>query len=280
MSERNSMLCPNCRKLISLDEDECPYCGLKKPGSRWNLSFLNRIAGGNFDAVKILIALNIAYYITSLLISPFSSGGMGSLFNILSPGDKSLFFLGASGTIPIGYYGRWWTLISASFLHAGILHLLLNMMALWQMGYFVLREYGLSRFVTIYLFTGAGGFLASYLAGIPFTLGASASICGFIGAIIYYGKSRGGFYGDMIYRQAMGWVVGLAVFGFIIPGINNWAHGGGLLSGLLLSHLLGYEERRNENLFHRTLALTAIAGTVLIIAWALAQTFFAMTNMP
>lgn len=278
MSERNSMLCPNCRKLISLDEAECPYCGLKKPGSRWNFSFLNRLAGGNVDAVKIIIAVNIVYYIISLLLNPLSSGGAGSIFTLLSPGDNSLFFLGASGTIPIGYYGRWWTLISASFLHAGIIHLLFNMLALWQMGYFVLREFGLSRFIILYLLTGAGGFFVSYLAGIPFTLGASASICGFIGAIIYYGKSRGGFYGEMIYRQAMGWVVGLAVFGFIIPGINNWAHAGGLLSGIVFSHLLGYSEKKSETLFHRTLGLALILGTVAILMWALAQTLLALSS--
>lgn len=278
MSERNSMLCPNCRKLISLDEAECPYCGLKKPGSRWNLSSLNWLAGGNIDAVKIIIAVTVAYYITSLIISPLSPGGAGSIFTILSPGDNSLFFLGASGTLPIDYYGRWWTLISASFLHAGIIHLLFNMLALWQMGYFVLREYGVSRFFTLYLLTGAGGFFVSYLAGIPFTLGASASICGFIGAIIYYGKSRGGFYGEMIYRQAMGWVVGLAVFGFIIPGINNWAHAGGLLSGILFSRLLGYRERKSETILHRMLALTAILATISTLAWALTQTLLAISS--
>jgi rhomboid protease GluP len=108
----------------------------------------------------------------------------------------------------------------------------------------------------------------SLLAGIPFTIGASASICGLIGAIIYYGKSRGGFYGQAIYKQAMGWIVGLVIFGLLIPGINNWAHGGGVLAGVLLGFLLGYQERRRETMMHRVLGVACIFLTIAALLWA------------
>jgi len=271
MSPRNSILCPNCRKLISLDEEKCPYCGLVSPGSFLKKNILGRFTSRQVDAVKWLIGINIAYYILSLVINPFLHQTLANPLAFFSPSQGSLFILGASGSLPIGGYGRWWSLIAASFLHGGILHLLFNMMALWQLGYFVLREYGLSRFIIIYIVAGAGGFFVSFIAGIYLTIGASASICGLIGSIIYYGKSRGGFYGESIYKQAMGWVIGLAVFGFIIPGINNWAHGGGLLTGILVSFLVGYQERNEEGFIHRAIASLCILLTAAALLWGLFQ---------
>ena len=259
-SERNSILCPNCRKLISQDEPFCPHCGLKKPGSRWRGGLLGRIGSGAVDPVKGIIYTNAAFYILALLLNPSSMGLSANPLLFLSPSEGSLFLLGGTGTLPIDHFGRWWTLVTASFLHGGILHIVFNMMALNQLAPFIVEEYGFSRFFAIYTLTGIAGFFLSYVAGIPFTIGASASICGLIGAILYYGKSRGGFYGEGIYRQAMGWVVGLVLFGLIVPGINNWAHGGGLVTGVALGFLLGYDERKKEMGFHR-----AVGGLCLII---------------
>jgi len=179
----------------------------------------------------------------------------GGAFSFLSPSNQSLFLLGASGTIPVIQYHRVWTLISASFLHGGIMHIAFNMMALYQLGPFVLREFGFHRFINLYIITGACGFAASVLFGVPFTIGASASICGLIGSIIYYGKSRGGSYGEAIYKQAMGWVVGLIFFGIIFPGINNWAHGGGILSGILLAFLMGFNDNKQEKCLEQAFGL-------------------------
>ena len=268
------MLCPNCRKLISSDEPTCPYCGLSKPGSRLKMHLLNSFSATSADAVKIILYINVAFYIVSILLNPSALGLSANPMTFLSPSDKSLFFLGASGTIPIAGYGRWWTLVSASFLHGGILHIFFNMAALGQLGPFVLREFGVNRFVILYILTGIAGFFISYVAGVPFTIGASASICGLIGAILYYGKSRGGFYGNVIYRQAMGWVVGLVLFGLLLPGINNWAHGGGVISGILLAFLLGYYEKKGENIFHRVLAIGCIVMTTGILLWAVLQAVY------
>lgn len=269
------MLCPRCRKFISADEPACPYCGLRRPGAQKILqSGLSFIFSA--DPIKSIIAVNAVLFILSLLINPTSQGlGLNPL-TLLSPSDHSLLVMGATGTMPIDGYGSWWTLVSASYLHGGILHIFFNMMALMQLAPFVLSAYGLSRFVLLYVLTGIGGFLVSYLAGVPLTIGASASICGLIGAILYYGKSRGGFFGGLIYQQAMGWTVGLVLFGLFIPGINNWAHGGGLLSGLLVGYLAGYEERREEKGVHRYLAFFALVMTALILAWVLVRTFYVL----
>jgi rhomboid protease GluP len=267
--ERNSILCPNCRKLISADEPRCPYCGLVKPGGSAQRILSFRFIEGNRDWIRIILYVNVAFFLFSLILNP-SVPGLGiNPFTFLSPSNTSLLLLGATGTIPIDQLHRWWTLISASYLHGGLLHIFFNMLAFLQLGPFVLREFGFPRFFLIYTWSGVLGFLVSWLAGIPFTLGASASICGLIGATLYYGKSRGGLYGNIIYRQVMGWTVGLLFFGFMVPGINNWAHGGGLLGGILLGFLLGYEDRNRETPLHRILSGTTVFLTAGILVYDL-----------
>lgn len=266
MSERKSILCPNCRKLISMDEPACPYCGLVRPGLHNSAGIIRKIFLGS-DPIKTIIYVNIAFYVLSLVLDPRGLLG-GGTFNLLSPSNQSLFLLGASGTIPVIGAHRFWTLISASFLHGGIFHILFNMMAFYQLGPFILREFGFHRFINLYIITGACGFTVSVLFGTPFTIGASASVCGLIGAILYYGKSRGDSYGEAIYKQAMGWVIGLIIFGLIFHGIDNWAHGGGLLSGALLAFVMGYKDNKQENAWIKLAAYACILMTAAILIWA------------
>lgn len=272
-AQRNSILCPNCRKLISLDEQACPYCGLLRPGMHDTAGKLRNIFFA-FGPVQTILYVNIAFFVLSLLIDPRGIFMGGSAFSFLSPSDQSLFLLGATGTFPVINFHRFWTLLSASFLHGGILHIVFNMMALYQLGPFVVREFGIHRFVNIYILTGVVGFAVSVLFGVHFTIGASASICGMIGAIIYFGKSRGGSYGEAIYKQALGWVIGLIIFGFLFSGINNWAHGGGLLSGLLLAYLMGYNDQKQESAWSKMLAYACILITAGVLIWAAVSSIY------
>lgn len=276
MSERKSILCPNCRKLISRDEPACPYCGLTRPGLHNTAGTVRKIFFGA-NPVMAIIYINIAFYVVALFLDPQGIFG-GGAFSLLSPSSQSLFLLGASGTLPVLGAHRFWTLISASFLHGGLLHILFNMMALYQLGPFILHEFGFHRFINLYIITGACGFAASVILGTPFTLGASASVCGLIGAIIYYGKSRGDSYGEAIYKQAMGWVIGLIIFGLIFKGIDNWAHGGGLLSGLLLAFLMGYNDIKPESAWSKMLAYACILITTVILIWAVVISFFSVSQ--
>ena len=142
------------------------------------------------------------------------------------------------------------------------------MMAFKQLAPFIIREYGTYRMAIIYTVGGVLGFAVSYLAGVMFTIGASAAVCSLIGAALYYGKSRGGPYGQAIYRQVGGWVLALFLFGFLVPGINNWGHGGGIVAGALLGFLLGYQERVKERFFHKTIAGICVILTVAVLGWA------------
>ncbi len=266
--KRRSILCPNCRKLISSDEPRCPYCDIARPGSWWKNSLLTRAFLGTDQFIKTIIYVNVGMYVLSLLLHPWSSGFSLNPLTLFSPGGESLLLLGATGTIPIDRLHRWWTLISANYLHGGIFHILFNMVAFRQLVPLVLREYGVNRGFILYTLSGVIGFGVSYLAGVKFTIGASAAVCGLIGATLYYGKSRGGIYGRAIYREIGGWALGILLFGFLMPRVNNWGHGGGIGAGILLGFLLGYKEIKREGLFHKILAGVCAVLTLLILALA------------
>jgi len=273
-NSRNSILCPNCNKLISGDEPVCPYCGVSRPGVWWKSMPVAKGLLGEERIIKTIIYTNVGMYLVSLLMNPARMGFSTNPFTFLSPSSNALILLGSTGTIPIDQMHRWWTLISANYLHGGILHILFNMIALYQIGPLVLREYGVGRFISLYTLGGVIGFLVSYLVGIRFTLGASAAVCSLIGASLYYGKSRGGTYGQAVYKQVSGWVVGLFLFGFLVPGINNWGHGGGIVGGIIIAYLLGYEERKRENLIHKSLGGICVVLTLAVLAWAVSSSFY------
>ncbi len=272
--KKRAILCPNCGKLISTSETICPHCGLSKPTSKWKNNPLTKGMADEKTLLWSIISINIGIYMLSLLLYPRAMGVAMNPLTMFSPSTQSLLLLGATGTYPVDQFGRWWSLVSANFLHGSILHILFNMLALRQLGPLVIREFGSYRMLIIYLVGGTAGFFVSYVAGVTVTIGASAAVCSLIGAALFYGKSRGGVYGQVIFRQVGGWVIGLFIFGLLIPGINNWGHGGGLIAGALLGMVLGYHEKTMENSNHKLIALVCVFTTVLILAWAVITTLF------
>lgn len=265
---RNSLLCPNCRKLISGSVDSCPFCGLKNPSSRLKNNALTRSIGDADQLTTILITLNVILFLVSVILTPTKTGFNFSPFSFLSPSSQSLFVLGSTGSIPLFQYDRWWTLITANFLHGSALHLIFNMLAVRQLAPLVIQEFGPYRTISIYILGGIGGFAISAFAGVRLTIGASAALCSLIGALLYYGKNRGGDYGQAIFSQIGGWAFGIAIFGFLVPGINNWGHGGGLVCGAIIALILGYKEKKKENFSHKSLAIFCMIITLLALIWS------------
>jgi len=260
MTQR-AILCPRCRRLVGSEEAVCSWCGTSRSAAWWHLINWTQGGGAGDGLVKAIITLNVLYFALSLMLG--SGGGF------MSPGQTSLMMLGATGTLPINYYGRFWSLLSANYLHGGILHIIFNMMALRQLAPLVLSEYGPSRLLIIYTLGGIFGFGVSYFAGVAFTIGASAAVCGLIGAMLYYGKTRGGAYGNSVYREVGGWIFSLFLFGMIFPGINNWGHAGGVVGGVLIGMLVGYGDHRPETTIHKLLALVCAVATVGVLGWAI-----------
>lgn len=156
--------------------------------------------------------------------------------------------------------GEWWRIISSMFLHVGFLHLFMNMLALYYLGIAVERIYGSVRFLLIYLFAGIGGGLASFAFTVNVAAGASGAIFGLFGALLFFGIIH-----KRIFLQTIGInlfvIVGInLVFGFVVPQIDNGAHVGGLIAGLLVSAIFHLPNNR-----HLTMQLVSLVAYVAIL---------------
>jgi len=74
MIEKKSMLCPNCRRLISRDEPVCPYCGMARPGALWKRTLTGAMSLRRFDPVMLILTVNVAFFLLSILINPAALG--------------------------------------------------------------------------------------------------------------------------------------------------------------------------------------------------------------
>jgi len=263
-----SILCPSCGQLISVTAETCIHCGERRPGL-WGFGPMLRNILGNYGFTEVFMAFCILLYIISLLLDPKAMFQGRGFFSFLSPGMQSLDAMGMTGAYAM-QHGRWWTLITAIFLHGGLLHIYFNLSSIRQLAPAVEEFFGTNRLILIFIISGVLGYISSNLRGIPFTVGASGSLFGLLGALVYYGRDRGGAFGTAIFKQSwQGALVNLAL-GFLIPIVNNWAHIGGFIGGYLAAMLLGYTEKRRENLTMQILAFCAIGLTVIsfgIVVW-------------
>ncbi len=266
-----SVVCTSCGSLVGVRDDRCLNCGRRNPGL-WGFAPLLRNLGNDLGFVTLVLWGNGALYVISLLLSGGNIGlGGGGLLSILSPSLPSMFLLGASGATPVFGFGRWWTIFSASWLHGSLLHIVFNMMWVRDLGPAVADVYGAGRMVIIFTIAGACGFLLSSFAGAyipplpllqgaPFTLGASASIFGLLGSLVYYGRRTGS---QLVHGQALRYAIILFFFGLIMRGVDNFAHAGGFVGGYLISQVL--DPLRPERIDHIVLALACLVITAASI---------------
>ncbi len=269
-----SVVCPSCGSLVGVNDERCYRCGRWNPGL-WGFAPWLRRLGNDFGFVPIVIGGCTLLYIASLLLTVAVSGpaalGASGLFSILSPSNPALYLLGESGSVPVFERGRWWTLLSAGWLHGNLLHILFNMMWVRQLAPVVADMYGAGRMIIIYTVAGAAGFLLSSAAGqfdlsLPlfygaaYTIGASASIMGLLGALVHYGRRIS----TAVYSQAISYAVILFVFGLAMPGVDNFAHAGGFAGGYLASVWLNpMQPERQEHLIGALVCLVAVALSVV-----------------
>lgn len=262
-----SVVCRSCGLLVGIHDEECYNCGARNPGL-WGYAPMLRRLGDDLGFINLVTVGCILLYIISFIIDPQAGRGM---LSFLSPGTKGLFLLGAAGSVPVFTFGHWWTVLSAAWLHGGLLHIGFNLLWVRQLVPPTAEIYGAGRMVIIYTASSIVGFTLSsvaglFLGGVPivggasFTIGASAPIFGLLGALVYSGKRGGSSY---VSRQAQTYAVILALFGFILPGIDNWAHGGGFLGGYLAGRWL--DPMTPERLNHLAVALACLVATALAI---------------
>jgi rhomboid protease GluP len=268
---RGAILCAYCGRLTNADARECLVCGRRNPGL-WGFAGPLRTLFRRRRFTDVVTVVCIAAYLASLLIDPTSVLRPRGFMADFAPSNQALLALGATGAWPMRI-GRWWTLLTAIYLHGGVLHILFNLLWIRQLGPAVEELYGPARTAVIFTLSGAVGFAISNAVGIPLTVGASGSIFGLLGAIVAYGRRRGGAFGTMVLRQYGMWAFILFVFGFFMPSVNNFAHAGGFLGGLAGGYVLSLAEHRSEGGLDQLLATGCLALTAISFGLALWTAF-------
>lgn len=265
--EATHRMCPECRGLIDRGASVCPLCGMpvRRPRARASASS-GRVLGGLIPvpstATSALVAAIILLYGVSWYLTQ-KSAEPGAPMSLMGGIDgRVLVRLGAKFG-PLIFVGEWWRLVTAIFLHAGLIHIGFNLWCLFDLGPTVENLFSTPKFIVFYLITGVIGFIFS-LVWSPYgiSIGASGSVLGLIGALIgatFHHGQLGKEYRSQLWR----WVIYIFVFGLFFR-VDNAAHLGGLVSGAVLGYFIAEgepETRMGENIWN-TLALLS----VLIIA--------------
>jgi rhomboid protease GluP len=277
-----SVVCASCGTLVGVNDDRCYSCGRRNPGL-WGFGPVLRRLGNDLGFVPLVVYVCIGLYFAMLVMTLVLGGdimGGGNFLSILSPHLNVTRIFGASGGVPVFVEGKWWTLLSASWLHGSALHILFNMMWVRQLGPATADIYGAARMVIIYTVAGVLGFFLSSLAGAllpplliiggaPFTLGASAAIFGLLGSLVYYGRRSGS---SIVRTEALGYAIPLFMFGLFIPGIDNYAHAGGFAGGYLAGMWLDpLKPERMDHFFGAAFCIfaswIAIAASIVAVFW-------------
>ncbi|WP_327033520.1 rhomboid family intramembrane serine protease [Micromonospora ureilytica] len=264
-------ICPDCMRDAPVGH-QCPEC--VDEGRRSvrpaRTAFGGGTAGRHGYVTKALIAVNVLFLLVSIASARGGDAAVGgSGFGGLMGGSTPLTEWGAVlGRAYLSDFtlggiaeGQWYRLVTAMFLHYGVLHLLLNMWALWVLGRSLEANLGRVRFAALYLIAGLGGNVAAYLFSSPraATVGASTAVFGLFAALIIIERRLGRDISRIIPILVINLVFTLAVPGISIPG-----HLGGLVVGALMALVLAYAPRGR-----RTLVQVAGAAMILLILLAL-----------
>jgi rhomboid protease GluP len=264
-------ICPACGTLVGINTTRCHQCGTNL---NFSMAAINRrfsgIFGGRAPITTILLIINILMFGLSLVLT--LQAGQGAGLRILwSLDGEALYRLGALWK-PSIEQGEFYRLVTAIFLHGGLLHIGFNMMVLMDIGPIVEEVYGSARYLFLYTVTGVAGYILS--AFTPFRphpalgIGASGAILGLIGLMIAITTRRGGPAMHALRSRLVSWVVSIFVFGFIISGVDNWAHFGGLASGFLLGKVFADREPRDAGELKLAQSLGWIAAAVIVTSFA------------
>jgi rhomboid protease GluP len=266
-----AVLCPRCGRLTHPDAAECLVCGLPRPGRWLWASRLGRLwRTGNFTGLVTVACIGL--YVASLVLDPATALRPRGIFDLFSPSGRALDALGMTSAFA-WQLGRWWTVLTAIYLHGSVLHILFNVLWIRQLGPAVEELFGPARLVIIFTVSGALGFIVSNFVTPYPTVGASGAIFGLLGAMVAYGRQRGGAFGAMVLRQYGQWALVLFILGFFMSGVNNLAHAGGFVGGFASGLVLSFSERREESALERTIAAALIALTGLGFILALWTAF-------
>ncbi|HLK70133.1 MAG TPA: rhomboid family intramembrane serine protease [Bryobacteraceae bacterium] len=254
-------MCPHCRAFITTRDRTCPYCG-ETVGPRVADQRDSSPIGGLIPQVRfntiIILVINFGLFLATSLYS--MNSGRGSAMGL---DGLTLIEFGAMYSQLI-HGGEWWRLVTAGFLHGGLIHILMNSWVLFDLGAQVEEIYGASRMLTIYFVSSTFGFYVSSLMKPGPSIGASAALCGLIGAMLALGVRDRSGYGAAIRAVYIRWIVYILLFSFL-PGVDMAAHVGGLAGGFGLAYLAG-DPRHSSTATERLWRVAAFCCILITVA--------------
>jgi membrane associated rhomboid family serine protease len=268
-----SVVCASCGSLVGVNDDKCYTCGRRNPGL-WGFAPVLRRFGNDYGFLGLVIYGSCVLYALTLFLTVLRGGNVmaGGVMSLLSPDILTLFAFGAAGSGPVFEYGRWWSVLTAGWLHASALHILFNMLWVRQLGPEASEILGPGRTIIVYVVGGVTGFAASsfagwtlwwmpiyFLRGAGITVGASAAIFALLGALVCYGRRSGS---SLIHGQALNYAIIMGIYG-LLPGmgVDNYAHLGGFIGGYVVT--LWLDPLKPERVDHLVGATVCIAATAL-----------------
>jgi rhomboid protease GluP len=260
-------LCPNCGSLVGISATRCHNCGTNL---KFSMAAVYRSLSGVFSGpapvtTALLVANLLMFGVEWMAAAAQGQGGGLSILGGM--GGEPAYRLGMSAPYGIYVHHQWYRVITAMFLHGGLIHIGFNMMSLMQLGPALEELYGSSRYFFLYIFTGAFGFLVSSFMGTN-SLGASGGLLGLVGAMLAITTKRGGAYMRELRSRLISSVVFLFVLGFMGMGLDNKAHMAGLASGFVLGKI--FPDRQPMNVREKQIAnaLGWLAAIAVIASFA------------
>lgn len=165
--------------------------------------------------------------------------------------------------------GEYWRLITAAFFHAGILHLVCNMYALSIIGVQLETFMGKTKFLAVYFMSALIGSLFSGILTVVPSIGASGAIFGLMGALLYFGYHYRLYLGSVMSQQIVPLIAINLVLGFALPGVDNFAHIGGLVGGLFTGMIVGIDGKTDK-----TDTINGIVVTLILLVFLGYMIFF------
>ena len=167
-----------------------------------------------------------------------------TIFLIIQTTDKNLVILKYGLQRDLVKMGEVYRLITGAFIHVDITHIIANAYSLFITGKLVESYFGKKKFTIIYFFSALTASLLSICMSESFSIGASGAIFGLLGSLLYFGFHYRVYFGNVLIRQIVPIIILNLGIGFIVPGIDNFAHIGGLIGGYLISRGMGVNSKK------------------------------------
>jgi rhomboid protease GluP len=263
-------LCPACGALVGISATRCHECGASL---RFSLAALTKKLSGVFGETETpvtsaLLVANILMFGISWVLT-MQAGEAGGLRTLFGMSSEASYRLGASHPYGIFIQHQWWRVVTAMFLHGGLIHIGFNMMSLLQLGPALEELYGSSRYFFLYVVTGAFGFFVSALTN-HFSLGASGALLGLVGAMLAVTTKRGGaFMRDLRSRLITSVVILFAIGMWGGLGIDNYAHMAGFSAGFLFGKTYADRQPMNPHEKQTAYALGWLAGIIVLASFVM-----------